>query len=66
MYQVRKETPEEYDHYFDIINSCSANDCTGLIPAGLVSEEELAVYQEIYHFGPPVNEVDATKQKEAQ
>ena len=27
------------------LNSCSAQDCTGLVPAGLVDEAELDVYQ---------------------
>lgn len=34
---------EESSYY-----TCSNTDCTGLIPAGIVSEEELEAYQELY------------------
>ena len=34
---------------FDV---CSATDCTGLIPAGPASEEELEQYEELYPFLP--------------
>ena len=34
------------------LNSCSAQACTGLIPAGLDNEAELEAYQELYSFLP--------------
>ena len=34
------------------LNSCSAPDGTGLIPAGLDNEAELEAYQELYSFLP--------------
>ena len=34
------------------LNSCSAQDCTGLIPAGLDDEAELEAYQELSSFLP--------------
>lgn len=36
---------------------CSSRECTGLIPAGISSEEELEFYEELYPFLPnPVTE----------
>lgn len=32
---------------------CSGTDCTGLIPAGLTSEEEAEAYQELYPYMTP-------------
>ena len=35
----------------------SADDCTGLIPAGDdLTEEEYQAYQELYPFGPPISQ----------
>ena len=34
------------------LNSCSTQDCTGLIPAGLDNVAELEAYQELYSFLP--------------
>ncbi len=34
--------------------TCSAQDCTGLIPAGPVNEDELENYEELYPFLPKV------------
>ena len=34
------------------LSSCSMQDCTGLIPAGLDDEAELEAYQELYSFLP--------------
>ncbi|MDD3217820.1 MAG: hypothetical protein PHC41_03270 [Lachnospiraceae bacterium] len=39
------------DSYDYLANAASANDCTGLIPAGESTESQLADYQEIYKFG---------------
>lgn len=36
-----------YDHFG---NTCSATDCTGLIPALPTTEEELDAYEEMYQF----------------
>ena len=39
--------------YFDIdIQSCSAMDCTGLIPALPQSDAEMEHYNQLYHFLP--------------
>lgn len=32
--------------------ACSNGDCTGLIPAGLSSDEQLEAYKELYNFIP--------------
>ncbi|MDY3919720.1 MAG: hypothetical protein SOZ59_12110 [Candidatus Limivivens sp.] len=40
----------EYDY---LGKSCSATDCTGLIPFGPVDEAQLEAYHELYPFDPP-------------
>ena len=38
----------------DYLGCCaSTNDCTGLIPAGMVTEDELLSYKDVYSFPPP-------------
>ena len=37
---------------YDNIKSASAQDCTGLIPANVQSEEELENYESLYPFLP--------------
>ena len=44
-----------------LVNSASTQDCTGLIPRGLQSEEEVEAYEEVYHNLPP--KVGKKKQK---
>lgn len=34
-------------------NAASTQDCTGLIPAGPVNEDELESYEDVYHYQPP-------------
>ena len=41
------QDPEDFS-----VNSCSATDCTGLIPALPQNEDEVASYEELYHFLP--------------
>ena len=48
----RKKTVRKTADDFSGINACSAQDCTGLIPAGLDNEAELEAYQELYSFLP--------------
>ncbi len=38
---------------YDITDACSANECTGLIPARPQSEEEQESYDEIFHYAIP-------------
>ena len=40
---------EGYDY---LGNSCSATDCTGLIPSAPTSEAERDSYEEVYHYQP--------------
>lgn len=47
----KKNTNEIYD--FDLLNSCSAMDCTGLIPSSPATEAEYESYKNVYHFQPP-------------
>lgn len=68
MYETdrRKKTEKAYemledachDQYDYLGNSASAHDCTGLIPAGMVSEEELMSYKDVYSFPPPMLDVE--------
>lgn len=41
---------------FRYVKPCSAQDCTGLIPAGPVDEHELENYEELYPFLPKIPE----------
>ncbi|MFG6330699.1 MAG: hypothetical protein K1W28_02525 [Lachnospiraceae bacterium] len=50
-------TPKEYGR----LPLCSAQDMTGLIPAGPVGEEEMEDYEELYPFLPKVPEKDTAK-----
>lgn len=45
---MKTQTPGEYDY---LTKSACPTDCTGLIPTGHVSEDQLAAYQDVYHFG---------------
>lgn len=52
----RSDTPsnqEIIDSYDFMSNAASTQDCTGLIPAGPVDEEELESYEAVYHYQPP-------------
>lgn len=62
---MEKETKSGRDKYGvdfseSYIDSCSAQDCTGLIPALPQSEAEIEAYDEMYHFLP---EARVTKEK---
>ena len=48
---------EEYNY----LNPCSAQDMTGLIPAGTVGDEELENYEKLYPFLPKVPEKNPVK-----
>ena len=48
-----KKNQELIDHYDYLKNAASSTDCTGLIPAGPVDEEELKSYEAVYHYQPP-------------
>ncbi len=37
---------------YDYLKSNSVQDCTGLIPAGIVDDEEINSYEELYPFLP--------------
>ena len=37
---------------YDYLKASSAQDCTGLIPSGIIYEEELENYQELYPYLP--------------
>ncbi len=37
---------------YDYLKASSAQDCTGLIPSGIVYEEELENYEDLYPFLP--------------
>lgn len=41
------------------LDTCSATDCTGLIPAPPLSEAELESYNELYHLFPKNSEYKA-------
>ncbi len=39
---------------YDYLQSSSIQDCTGLIPRGIMDESEIENYQEVYPFLPKV------------
>ena len=41
------------DYRYDLTNCSCDTECTGLMHAPPQSEEELAAYNEIFHFGLP-------------
>lgn len=45
------QNPADYDY----LKASSAQDCTGLIPAGINYEEEIENYEELYPFLPKVS-----------
>ena len=47
------DNQEIIDSYDFMSNAASTQDCTGLIPAGPVDEEELESYEAVYHYQPP-------------
>lgn len=49
---------EFIDNGMDVFRSVSATDCTGLIPAGIPSEEELESYYEMFDYGASVPDVE--------
>lgn len=44
------QNPADYDY----TKASSAQDCTGLIPAGITCEEEIESYEELYPFLPQI------------
>ncbi len=43
---------------------CSSGDCTGLIPAGISSKDEIEAYNEMYNFIPdPITDKDSPNKK---
>ncbi|MBS6395793.1 MAG: hypothetical protein KH452_01395 [Clostridiales bacterium] len=63
MHQNEESVPPIPDEY-RYLKPCSAQDCTGLIPAGPVDERELEDYEELYPFLPKVPK--GTKYQEAK
>ena len=49
----QSENQKIIDSYDFMSNAASSQDCTGLIPAGPVDEEELKSYEAVYHYQPP-------------
>lgn len=52
----KKTDPENQriiDSYDYLGPAASSMDCTGLIPSGLKSRNELEAYEELYPFTPP-------------
>ena len=48
-----KDNQRIIDRYDYLANSCSSNDCTGLIPSAPQSKAELDSYEAVYPFLPP-------------
>lgn len=55
MFKKGKHSKEDYGENIDLeINACSAQDCTGLIPASVQNEEQIESYEELYPYIPLV------------
>lgn len=51
--ETNKKTNQEIIEGYDYLgNSCSATDCTGLIPSAPSSQAERESYEEVYHYQP--------------
>ena len=50
---MQKESQKNPDSYDYLGASCSSTDCTGLIPRGIIDEEELEAYEALYPYRPP-------------
>lgn len=44
---------ESEDPFYNISKVSSTTDCTGLVPAGIVDDEESEAYGELYAIHPP-------------
>lgn len=54
MKKKREPNQEDVSDSYDYLgNSCSAWDCTGLIPFAPTERGQLESYEEVYHFTPP-------------
>lgn len=51
MNKQKTNLPSSEEEY-DFLKVSSAQDCTGLIPAGIQDEEEINNYEELYPFLP--------------
>ncbi len=51
MSEKKKTKADDYDY---LAHSASANDQTGLIPAGIMSDAERESYQNLYPYPPPL------------
>ncbi len=53
MHKPKEKTNETIIEGYDYLgNSCSATDCTGLIPSSPQSDAEQEAYEALYHFRP--------------
>lgn len=52
--KIDKENEKIIDSYDYMANAASTQDCTGLIPANPMSEEELESYEDVYNYKAPV------------
>lgn len=54
----QKSNQQIIDSYDYISNTASAQECTGLIPAGHMDDAQLESYESIYHYQPPKEKRD--------
>ncbi len=61
-----KKSFHQHDRFpeYDYLKPASTQDCTGLIPAGPVDEEELEQYGELYSFLPPIFSTHSSSKEE--
>ena len=59
----KKNAEDRQESEYSYMKPCSAQDCTGLIPAGTVDENEMENYEELYPFLPKIPEASKFKSK---
>lgn len=62
--QIDQDNRSVIDGYDYLGNSCSAMDCTGLIPSAPQNKAERESYEDIYHYEPKAAPKEETGQKE--
>lgn len=49
----KKNRGKDFEPYDCLSNAASSTDCTGLIPAAPINDEEMESHEDIYHYLPP-------------
>lgn len=50
---MKKKNKQKASFDFDLMDSSSSTECTGITPRPPLNEGEYESYQEVFNFGPP-------------